>query len=100
MIVPPAQGTFGTMAPGALIGPGFHEWDFSLSKKWTIHERFGIQATMSAFNFLNVRSYARTSTTVNNPGRFGLSGGQPNDGNPVNGTGGAREILLGLKFSY
>ena len=105
VIVPPAQGTFGTMAPGALIGPGFHEWDFSVSKKWTFHERFGLQASMSAFNFLNARSYSLPGGStpggpVNNPGRFGLSGGQPNDSNPVNGTGGAREILLGLKFSY
>ena len=103
VIIPPAQGTFGTMAPGALIGPGFHEWDFSVSKKWTIHERFGLQASMSAFNFLNVRSYApimSMNTPVNSPARFGLSGGQPNDSNPVNGTGGARQLLLGLKMSF
>jgi hypothetical protein len=91
------------MAPGALIGPGFHEWDFSVSKKWTIHERFGLQASLSAFNFLNVRSYApimSMNTPVNSPARFGLSGGQPNDSNPVNGTGGARQLLLGLKMSF
>jgi hypothetical protein len=102
VIVPPAQGTFGNMRPGALIGPTFHEWDLSLSKTWKIHERFGVQGTVSAFNVLNSRSYTQgfTGNIVNLPFLFGFSSGQPNDSNPVNGTGGAREILLGLKLTY
>ena len=102
VIIPPAQGTFGNMAPGALIGPAFHEWDLSLSKKWKIHERFGLQGSVSAFNALNSRSYAQgfTGNIVNAPFLFGYSSGQPSDGNPVNGTGGAREVLLGLKLSF
>ena len=34
VIVPPAQGTFGNMRTGALLGPPFHEWDLSLRKSW------------------------------------------------------------------
>jgi hypothetical protein len=105
VIIPPAQGTFGNMSPGALIGPAFHEWDLSLSKAWKIRERFGLQATLSAFNVLNSLSYnlpggSTPGGPVNVPSRFGISGGQPNDGNPVNGTGGAREVLLGLKMNF
>jgi hypothetical protein len=105
VIIPPAQGTFGNMAPGALIGPAFHEWDLSLSKTWKFHERFGLQGSISAFNALNSRSYVLQGGStmggpVDSPGRFGFSGGQPNDSNPVNGTGGAREVLLGLKLSF
>jgi hypothetical protein len=105
VIIPPAQGTFGNMRPGSLIGAPFHEWDLSLSKAWKIHERFGLQATISAFNVLNSFSYALQGGStrggpVNSPSRFGFSGGQPSDGNPVNGTGGAREVLLGLKASF
>jgi len=100
VIIPPAQGTFGNMRPGSLIGPPFHEWNLSLSKTVKIHEQFALKASISAFNILNVTSYASTSTAVNSPGGFGLSGGQPNDGNPVNGTGGAREVLLGLKMNF
>jgi hypothetical protein len=102
VIIPPAQGTFGNMRPGALIGPSFHEWDLSLSKTWKIHERFGLQGTVSAFNVLNTRSYAQgfTGNIVNLPFLFGFSSGQPSDGNPVNGTGGARQVLLGLKLSF
>jgi Carboxypeptidase regulatory-like domain len=105
VIIPPAQGTFGNMAPGALIGPAFHEWDLSLSKAWKIRERFGLQASISAFNVINSRSYtlpggSTTGGPVNIPSRFGFSSGQPNDSNPVNGTGGARQVLLGLKMSF
>jgi Carboxypeptidase regulatory-like domain len=105
VIIPPAQGTFGNMSPGALIGPAFHEWDLSLSKAWKIRERFGLQATISAFNVLNSSSYAPPSGSlpggpVNVPSVFGHSSGQPNDNNPVNGTGGAREVLLGLKLKF
>ncbi len=73
---------------------------YTLSKTVKIHERFAVKASISAFNILNVTSYASTSTSVNSPGGFGRSGGQPNDGNPVNGTGGAREVLLGMKLSF
>ncbi len=102
VIIAPAQGTFGNMRPGSLIGPPFHEWDLSISKTVKIHERFAVKASISAFNVLNTASYASTSTSVNNPGLggFGTSGGQPSDGNPINGTGGAREVLLGLKLSF
>jgi carboxypeptidase family protein/TonB-dependent receptor-like protein len=100
VIIAPAQGTFGNMKPGALIGPAFHEWDLSVSKTVKIHERFALKGSISAFNVLNSFSYASTSTAVNSAGGFGQSGGQPSDGNPVNGTGGARQVLLGLKLSF
>jgi hypothetical protein len=102
VIIPPAQGTFGNMRPGSLIGPAFHEWDLSLSKSWKIRERIGVQGSISAFNVLNSRSYARgfTGNIVNLPFLFGFSSGQPSDGNPVNGTGGARQMLLGLKMTF
>jgi hypothetical protein len=105
VIIPPAQGTFGNMRPGSLIGAPFHEWDLSLSKAWKIRERFGLQAAISAFNVLNSLSYAppggpMPGGPVNVPSRFGFSSGQPNDSNPVNGTGGAREVLLGLKLNF
>jgi hypothetical protein len=102
VIIAPAQGTFGNMRPGALIGPAFHEWDLSVSKTVKIHERFALKASISAFNVLNTASYSSTNTGVDGPGLggFGTSGGQPNDSNAVNGTGGAREMLLGLKLSF
>ncbi len=102
VIIPPAQGTFGNMRPGSLIGAPFHEWDLSVSKMWKIRERLNLQASISAFNFLNSTNYAPgfTGNTVNVPALFGLSSQDPNNGNPVNGTGGPREVLFGLKATF
>jgi hypothetical protein len=102
VIIPPAQGTFGNMGIGQLIGPGFHEWDLSVRKNFKVTERVGLQFSISAFNVLNNRMYSLgfTGGIVNVPVLFGVSGGQPNDPNPVNGTGGAREVMLGLKATF
>ena len=103
VIVPPAQGTFGNMRPGTLIGAPFHEWDLSLSKMWKIRERLNLQASASAFNFLNSTNYALNpglNQSVNVPSVFGQSSQDPNNGNPINGTGGPREVLLGLKLTF
>ncbi len=90
------------MRTGQLIGAPFHEWDLSIRKTWKIGERLGLQASISGFNVLNNHPYSLgfTGGLVNLPFLFGQSGGQPSDGNPINGTGGAREVLLGLKATF
>ena len=102
VIIPPAQGTFGNMKPGQLTFSPFHEWDLTLRKTFKVHERLALDFTLSAFNVLNTHAYAPgfTAGVVNVPVLFGVSSGQPNDGNPVNGTGGARLLLLGLKATF
>jgi Carboxypeptidase regulatory-like domain/TonB dependent receptor-like, beta-barrel len=102
VIIPPAQGTFGNMRPGSLIGPGFHEWDLSVRKNFKVNERVGFEFSFSAFNVLNNRAHALgfLGGAANFPFAFGLASGQPNDSNLLNGTGGAREVLLGLKGTF
>jgi len=102
VIIPPAAGTFGNMRPGELIGPGFREVDLSIHKKFTVWERLGLDFSISAFNVFNfhARSLGFTGGIVNIPALFGIATGQPNDSNPINGTGGARQVLLGLKATF
>jgi hypothetical protein len=102
VIIPPAQGTFGNMRPGALFGPPFHEWDLSVRKTWKIHERLGLQASISFFNVLNSTGYSAgfTGGIINLPFLYAHSSQDPNNGNPINGTGGPREVLLGLKATF
>jgi hypothetical protein len=103
VIVPPAQGTFGNMRPGALIGAPFHEVDLSISKSWRIRERLNVQTSIAAFNVFNFTGYALnpfTGSLANVPALFGVSSQDPNNGNPVNGTGGPREVLLGVKTTF
>jgi hypothetical protein len=99
VILPPAQGTFGTMAKAALFGAAFYEWDLSVSKRWTLHERVGVQFRAESFNFLNNRTYSGTGS-LTNPASFGIATAAPNASNPINGTGGPREIQLGLKVTF
>jgi hypothetical protein len=103
VIIPPAQGEFGNMThTGALIGPGFHEWDLAVHKIFKVNERVNFDFSISAFNVLNNRARVLgfTGGIVNLPFLFGAATGQPNDSNPINGTGGARQVLLGLKASF
>jgi hypothetical protein len=99
VILPPAQGTFGTMGKNALFGAAFYEWDFSASKKWKFRDRVAVQFRAEFFNFLNNRTYSGVGVlTV--PSTFGLATSAPNSSNPINGTGGPREVQLGLKMTF
>ena len=100
VILPPAQGTFGTMGRNAMYGPAFYEWDFSVNKTWTIRERLGIQFRAEFYNFLNTRTFSGGTTSITNPATFGLATSAPNANNPINGTGGPREVQLGLKMTF
>jgi len=99
LILPPAQGTFGTMGKKALFGAAFYEWDFSVSKRWRFRDRVGAQFRAEFFNFLNNRTYAGFGS-ITNPTTFGLATSAPNASIPINGTGGPREVQLGLKATF
>jgi hypothetical protein len=99
VILPPAQGTFGNMGKSILFGAAFAEWDLSVSKRWKIRERVGIQFRAEFFNFLNNRTYSGVGS-LTNPSTFGLATSAPNSNNPINGTGGPREVQLGLKVNF
>jgi hypothetical protein len=102
VIVPPAQGTFGTMSRYELFGPGFEEWDFSVSKAWRIKERLNATFRAEIYNVLNRTQYAAPTATLNTTGTFGQSQATPDVGanSPIIGTGGPRKIQLGLKFTF
>jgi hypothetical protein len=100
ILLPPAQGTFGNMGRNALFGSAFGEWDFSTTKKWKVRENVGIQFRAEFFNFLNNRTFSGGTSSLTNPATFGLATAAPNSSNPINGTGGPREVQLGLKVTF
>jgi hypothetical protein len=108
IMIPPAGGTFGTMGRNVFRGPSFHNWDFSLVKDTRLSERVRMQLRAEFFNVLNHPVFANpeASTLLNedpsSPGLFGASNATPDVGaaNPVIGTGGPRNIQLGLKFIF
>ena len=103
-IVPPAQGTYGTMLPDTIHSGGFSTFDASLSKDWKFKERFDAQFRIEAFNLLNRTIYAGASTFLNlgAPKSFGIASFTPDasHGDPLQGRGGPRYMQLGLKLSF
>jgi len=105
VIVPPAQGTFGTMGRNVLRGKGLRVWDMSVTKAWKFRELYGAEFRFEAFNLLNSPQYATPSSSaaaLTSPGTFGESQGTPDviNHNPMIGSGAAREMQLGLKLTF
>jgi hypothetical protein len=111
VIAPPAQGTYGNMGRNILRDSGFKDWDFSIFKNFTFHERYGIQARWEVFNVLNHPVAANPSgasssvNTGNSPGpntAFGASFLTPDfaAGNPLIGSGSQRVMQVGLKLTF
>jgi len=101
-IVPPAQGTFGTMPVNDLRGKGFESWDASLIKDWKIKERLTTEFRIEGFNLLNRVQYSSVGVNLGAPSTFGLAASTTDvaHGNPVVGAGGPRTVQLGLKFLF
>jgi len=108
IMIPPAQGTFGTMGRNLFRGPSFNNWDFSLVKDTRLGERVRMQIRAEFFNILNHPHFANPEATTlfnedpSSPGLFGASNATPDvaAANPVIGTGGPRNIQFGLKFIF
>ena len=100
VIVPPAQGTFGTMGRDAFRTPWFHQWDFSVSKNWTLGERLSAQFRAEFYNVLNSVAFAPPNANPDAPSTFGQSESSANSSNPIIGNGGPRQIQFGLKLRF
>jgi hypothetical protein len=106
ILVPPNAGSFGNLGRNTFRGPSQSNWDFSLVKNTRITERVNFQFRAEFFNVLNHPHFANPATPGNIdpsvPGTFGRSGLTPDiaAANPVIGTGGPRNIQLGLKFRF
>jgi hypothetical protein len=101
-IVPPAQGTYGTMTPNELRGKAFHLVNFSVTKDWKITERLTTQFRFEAFNLLNQTQYGTVGVDLGAPSSFGRSQSTPDveHGSPVVGSGGPREMQLALRLTF
>jgi hypothetical protein len=100
VIVPPAQGTYGSMARNMLRGKPYNEWDASLFKNWKFKERLGGQFRFVVYSVLNRPSFIAPAVNPDVPTRFGQSSSTTNSGSPVIGSVGPRELQLALKFIF
>ncbi len=109
VLVPPAFGTMGTAGRNIFRDAGYKNLDMSLTKEVVFKERLTAQFRVEVFNIFNHVTFA-------NPyGAGGRSNNDPSSGagfacgcltadtlasNPVLGSGGPRDIQLGLKFKW
>jgi hypothetical protein len=107
VLVPPDYGTFGNMGRNAFRALGIGNWDFSVVKRWKLTEKAAVQFRAEFFNLLNNPHFENPQQQfVSNDLGLGDTFGQilrtPDvaGANPVIGTGGPRNIQLGLKFSW
>jgi len=116
VLIPPAYGSFGTMGRNPWRDGGFRNVDASVSKNIKITERFSAQFRAEVFNLFNhpdfVNPYggpggAGTPNDIN-PSRasggtglgYVLNTPDAASSNPVLGSGGPRDIQLGLKLIF
>ncbi len=112
VMMAPANGTFGTMGRNIFRDSGFKNVDFSVFKNFKFRERYSAQFRLEIFNVFNhpviANPYGASngSSGGNNdpsaPGAFGGAIGTPDvvAGNPVVGSGAARDVQVGLKIQF
>jgi hypothetical protein len=114
VMTPPNTGTFGNMGRNIFRDSGFRNMDFSVFKNFTWRERYNAQFRLEIFNVLNhpipANPYGASNgfNTGNDPsvgsgaGAFGGSPSTPDGaaGNPIVGSGAARDVQVGLKITF
>ena len=107
VIVPPAQGTFGSMQRNELRGQAFENVDFSIFKDWKFKERLSAQFRAEFFNLFNTVQYVSegqgttTTTSLSAPTTFGVASSEAGaTGGTVTGTGLPRRIQFGVKLIF
>jgi hypothetical protein len=110
VMVPPKQGTFGTMGRNIFRDRGFKNVDFSVFKDFRFKEKVGAEFRVEFFNVFNHPNFANpygaaVGAGFNDPSggsSFGCGCTTPDvaAGNPLVGSGSSRVMQLGLKFSF
>jgi hypothetical protein len=86
----PVAATYGNMGVGSLRGPGFWEWDQTISRRFVLREGQQIEFRAEAFNVTN-------SVRLGTP-NVSLSGGQ--FGRITSSAGGPRIMQFALKYVF
>jgi hypothetical protein len=97
------NGYFGNLGRDEIFGPGFWNYDFSISKNFQLWERLQLQFRSEFFNIFNHPNFA-LPTNVITPGSSpaGAITQTPDvaQGNPGLGGGGPRVVQFGLRLQF
>jgi hypothetical protein len=87
----------GTMGRNAIVGPGFLNTDFSVTKNTKVTERFNLQFRAEMFDVFNHPNFGNPSLVATNSGSFGHI---QNTRFPTGDFGSARQIQFALKLVF
>jgi Carboxypeptidase regulatory-like domain/TonB-dependent Receptor Plug Domain len=109
----PATGTFGSLGRDQIYGPGFMNFDFSVTKNFGIREKMKLQLRAEMFNIFNHPNFALPSNVItpgiNADGSVNTTAGPAGvitqtpdvaQGNPGLGGGGPRVMQLGIRLEF
>jgi hypothetical protein len=94
----PAPGTFGNLGVGAILGPGFWEWDAAVSRQFRIREGQNFEVRVEDFNVTNTFHPGNPGTTTSSANTFGLITTDATP--PAATTAPARVMQFALKYSF
>jgi hypothetical protein len=115
VLIPAAYGGYGTMPRNPWRDQGFRNWDASISKGFKVNERLQVQFRAEFFNVLNHVNFVNPfggpggngGGTINPSSAFKSTGlgyaiATPDaaSSNPILGSGGNRDMQLGLKLLF
>ena len=89
---------FGNLGRNALVGPGFEDVDFSLTKDTKITERISHEFRVEVFDILNHPDFGNPGTTaLPNSSSFGII---RSTRNPTGDAGSSRQLQLSMKLIF
>ncbi|MGA7525037.1 MAG: carboxypeptidase regulatory-like domain-containing protein [Acidobacteriaceae bacterium] len=95
-LAPPADSGFqGNLGRDSLVGPGLGEWDYSMFKDTSLHERMRLQLRAEFFNILNHSNFNTPNLVVFTP-----SGVSPTAGVITSTSTTSRQIQLAAKLLW
>jgi hypothetical protein len=102
VLIAPPPNTFGTSTRGNFRGPNYNDIDFSVIKNQKVKEWLTAQFRVEFFNVINHPILYTGTTNPKTNSTFGCACQSPDQAqtNPVLGTGGARNLQLGLKLIF
>ena len=86
----PAQYTYGNAGRNSLVGPGRTNFDMSLFKDFTVHERILTEFRVEAFNIFNHPQFGYPNSTI----------GTPQAGQITSIVGNARNLQASLRIEF
>jgi hypothetical protein len=91
------NGLPGSVGRNRFTGPGFYNWDASLSKDTSLGEHFKLESRFEVYNVFNRVQFDQPGNLVTDPGTFGFSTATIGQSD---GTTSARQIQFGMKLKF